>query len=137
MFTYRMSSSNKKRGVPVRQNLIINPNITIVYCAPPGIRISLQSGSLKYPPPLADHIFSRIVHFLHKQLVSKNRAIQNQNWRRLADVQKLFFLERSGCSTINPKNRRMTTFSSRPKKERFLINLTILLDDDIMSYEML
>ena len=36
------------------------------------------------------------------------------------------------CSSIkNPKNRRMTAFSSRPKKERIFIKLTILLDDDI------
>ena len=39
--------------------------------------------------------------------------------------------ERSGSSIKNTKNRRMTGFSSRPKKERLIIKLIILLDDDI------
>ena len=58
-----MSSSKKKGGVPVRQNLIINPNITICYCAPPGIMISLQSGSLKYPPPLRIRCLAELLIF--------------------------------------------------------------------------
>ena len=40
--------------------------------------------------------------------------------------------ERFGSLTINPKNRRMTAFSSKLKKERIFIKLIILLDDDIM-----
>ena len=41
--------------------------------------------------------------------------------------------ERFGSLTINTKNRRMTGFSSKLKKERLFIAEIILLDDDIIA----